>query len=185
MATATKRWTIDEVRALPDDGNRYEVVDGELLVTPAPSWRHGDAVLALVKRLLPYLEAHRLGHLKVAPQDLLLGDNVLVQPDVFVVPLVSGRTPRSWDEVRRLLLAIEVLSPGTARADRTVKRALYQRHAVPEYWIVDTDARLVERWRPADDRPEIIAALIDWQPDPTHPSMIIDLPSYFAEVTGD
>jgi Uma2 family endonuclease len=79
---------------------------------------------------------------------------------------------------------IEVLSPTTARADRHVKRRLYQRERVPEYWIVDVDARLVERWRPEDQRPEILAEQLAWQPEPSQPPLVIDLAGYFREVLG-
>ena len=120
------------VRALPDDGKRYEVIDGELFVTPSPSWRHGDAVLGPVERLSPYLRRHRLGHLKIAPQDVEFDPRNMVEPDLFVVPLVDGRRPLRWEDVRRLMLAIEILSPTMARADRIRKRALYQRERVPE-----------------------------------------------------
>lgn len=111
--------------------------------------------------------------------------HVMVQPDVFVVPLIEGRKPASWEETGRLLLVAEILSPSTARADRHVKRRLYQRERVPEYWIVDVDARLVERWRPDDERPEILAERIEWQPDQKHPPLVIDLPAYFRDVTGE
>ena len=185
MATAAKRWTVEEVRALPDDGNRYEVIDGELFVTPAPSWRHGDAVMALAWQLLPYLDAHGIGHLKVAPQDIVYGERTMVEPDLFVVPLVGGRPPRTWEEAGRLLLAVEVLSPSTARADRQVKRRLYQQQGVPEYWIVDVDARLVERWRPVDERPELLGEELVWRPDLEHPPLVIELPTYFAKVVGE
>ena len=77
-----------------------------------------------------------------------------------------------------------ILSPSTARADRHVKRRLYQRERVPEYWIVDVDARLIERWRPEDERPEILAEQLEWRPDPAHPPLTIDLPAYFRDVTG-
>lgn len=185
MATPQKLWTVEEVQALPDDGNRYEVVDGELLVTPAPSWRHGDAVLVLVRAFDPYLAAYRAGHLKIAPQDVVWGRRSVVEPDLFVVPLVEGRPPRTWEEAGRLLLAVEVLSPSSARADRIVKRRLYQREGVPEYWIVDADARLVERWRPEDERPELLTETIEWRPDPARPPLVIDLAAYFAEVIGE
>ena len=185
MATAAKRWTVEEVRSLPDDGNRYEVIDGELFVTAAPTWRHGDAVVALAKRMLPYLDAHPVGHLKIAPQDVVYGERTMVEPDLFVVPLVGGRKPRTWEEAGRLLLAVEVLSPTTARADRQVKRRLYQQQGVPEYWIVDVDARLVERWRPVDERPELLGEQLAWRPDLEYPPLVIDLPAYFAEVAGD
>ena len=180
---ATTRWTAEMVRALPDDGNRYEVIDGELFVTPAPSWRHQDAVLAMATLLQPYVASHRIGRNIVSPADIAFDEVTLVQPDLFVTPLVGGRRPREWSEVKSLLLAVEVLSPRTARADRRVKLRLYQRQHVPEYWIVDVDAHLIERWRPADERPEILAEQLEWRPDPAYPPLIIDLPAYFRDVT--
>ena len=185
MATPQKLWTVEEVHALPDDGNRYEVVDGELLVTPAPSWRHMYAVRALFLRLHEHAAAHRIAAVAFAPADVRYAPRTTVQPDVFAVPLVDGRPPRSWEDAGRLLLAVEVLSPSTARADRIVKRRLYQREGVPEYWIVDTDARLVERWRPDDERPELLTETIEWRPDPARPPLVVDLAAYFAEVVGD
>lgn len=192
MATDARRWTVEEVRALPEDGRRYELVDGELLVTPAPwemtpapTWRHGDAVRALFRRLDAWLAEHRAGDVRFAPAAVSFDDRTVVEPDLFVVPLVGGRAPRSWDEAGRLLLAIEVLSPGSARADRVVKRALYQRVGVPEYWIVFLDARLVERWRPEDERPEILEERLEWGPDPSMPPFVLELPSFFAEVIGE
>jgi Uma2 family endonuclease len=181
----THGWTAEMVRALPDDGNRYEVIDGELFVTPAPSWRHGDAVLALIERLLPYLREHRIGHLKITPQDVEFDERNMVEPDLFVVPLVEGRRPIRWEDVRRLLLAVEVLSPGTARADRLRKRALYQREGVPEYWIVDADARVVERWRRGESRPEVLDEALVWHPDPGSDPLTLELPALFAEVWGE
>ena len=103
----------------------------------------------------------------------------------FVAPLLRGKRPSEWKEIESLVLAVEVLSPSTARADRRVKLRLYQRQHVPEYWIVDVDARLIERWRPDDERPEILAETLEWQPDPAHPPLVIDLPAYFRDVTGE
>ena len=75
----------------------------------------------------------------------------------FVVPIgPDGRRGANWTDIRALLLAVEILSPSTARADRQAKRRLHQRERVGEYWIVDLDARVVERWRPDDERPEIV-----------------------------
>jgi Uma2 family endonuclease len=182
---ATTRWTADMVRALPDDGKRYEVIDGELLVTPAPSWRHQEAVLAMAMTLRPYVETYRVGRVIISPADVAFDEETLVQPDLFITPLVDGRRPRQWSEVKSLLLAVEVLSPSTARADRLVKLRLFRRQHVPEYWIVDVDARLIERWRPEDERPEILAERLEWQPDPANPPLIIDLSAYFRDVAGE
>src|SRR4026208_2228469 len=120
-ATMDRGWTVEMVRAIPDDNNRYPGVDGELFVTPSPSWRHGDVVVELALMLAKYLSENAVGHLKVSPQDVELDYRTLVEPDLFVVPLVSGKKPRVWEDVRELLLVIEVLSPSTARLDRRVK----------------------------------------------------------------
>ncbi len=182
MPHTAERWTAERVRALPDDGNRYEVVAGELFVTRAPSFDHQDAVLRIISPIREYLERNRAGHAAFSPADIEFDDETLVQPDLFVVPLVDGRRPRRWSDVTRLLLAVEVLSPSTARADRTVKRRLFQRVGVPEYWIVDVEARLVERWRPNDTRPEIVTDTLVWQPDPAQAPLTIDLPPLFAAI---
>jgi Uma2 family endonuclease len=179
-----QEWTADMVRALPDDGNRYEVVGGMLLVTPAPAWRHGEAVEELYSILRGYCREHHVGHAKFAPQDIEFDERNMVEPDLFVVPLVDGAKPLAWEDVRRLLLAVEVLSPGTARHDRFTKRRLYQAQGVPEYWIVDLDSRMIERWRPADERPELLADSLLWQPDPSAPPLVLNLPAYFSEVLG-
>lgn len=182
MPQLASPWDRAQVHALPDDGQRYELVDGALLVSPAPAWRHQDAVAVFYRRLHEWLAPRRLGVARFAPADLAFDGPHLLQPDVFVAPLVDGRRPRSWAEVRIPLLVIEVLSPSTARHDRLVKRSFYQRHGVPEYWIVDLDAPLVERWRPGDTRPEILTDRLEWQPDPGQEPMVIDLAAVFDEI---
>jgi Uma2 family endonuclease len=172
------------VRALPDDGNRYEVVDGELLVTPSPAWRHQFAIGGLYRALDQYVREHALGAVIFAPADVEFDQRNLVEPDLFVVPLVRGANPREWAEVGRLRLAVEVLSPSTARHDRFTKRRLYRTRGLPEYWIVDLDAQLIERWKPDHERPEVLAETLAWQPDPGHPPLELDLPGYFADVLG-
>ena len=183
MAQASTTWTGERVRALPDDGLRYELVDGELLVTPSPGWTHQTAVAALFRRLDGYVGSNALGWVRFAPADISLGEDEVLQPDLFVIP--AALNPRSWQEVRALLLVIEVLSPGTARYDRLIKRRRYQRASVPEYWIVDLDARLVERWKPDDTRPEILTETLEWTPAPGLKPLEIELPVFFAEVWGE
>ena len=184
MPAPQTEWTAEMVRALPDGGNRYEVIDGELFVTPAPSWTHQRAVSELYLLIMPYLREHGLGNAIIAPADVVFGPRNAVEPDLFVVPLVAGSVPRTWEEVGRLLLAVEVLSPSTRRTDRGEKRDLYKRKAVPRYWIIDTDARTVERWLPDDSAPETFASTLEWQPDATVPPLVIDLPTYFDRVHG-
>jgi Uma2 family endonuclease len=116
MESPQTRWTAAMVRALPDDGFRHEVIDGEHVVTPAPSWTHQTAVLQLARRLADYLDRTPVGHLVIAPADVEFDEHNLVELDLFVVPLVAGKKPRAWEDVRTLLLAVEVLSPLTMRA---------------------------------------------------------------------
>jgi Uma2 family endonuclease len=97
-------------------------------------------------------------------------------------PCAHVEAPGGWAEVKSLLLAVEVLSSSTARADRHRKRLIYQDEGVAEYWIIDPAARLVERWRPADTRPEQIVDTLVWQPDPSVPALQVDLLAYFRAV---
>jgi Uma2 family endonuclease len=184
MAAPSTRWTIARVRALPDNGKRREVIDGELYVTPAPTWEHQAAVRHLLIALHGYLSGSGTGEVIQSPADVEFSDDRMVEPDLIVVPLVDGRAPRDWQEAGRLLLAVEVLSPGTARLDRVIKRALYQQEGVPEYWIVDVASRLIERWTPEDDRPEILADSIVWQPDAARAPLELDLQIFFTDVAG-
>jgi Uma2 family endonuclease len=178
-------WTVDMVRALPDDGNRYEVIDGELFVTPAPSLVHQRAVLELLDIVRPYVRVHRIGEALVSPADVVVyGPRKSVQPDLFVLPLVNGAPIRAWTEVGRLLLSVEVLSPSTEHTDRGRKRALYSEKAVPEYWIVSTAERTVERQRPDNSPAEILTESLEWRPDRDAPPLVIDLRSYFDRVNG-
>lgn len=84
--------------------------------------------------------------------------------------------------MRALVLAVEVLSPSTARGDRRVKSRIYMEEDVGEYWIVDLDARVVERWRKGEGRPEIVSSMLSWQPAADLPPLALDLDAYFSEI---
>jgi Uma2 family endonuclease len=163
MPAFRRQWTVDDLQDLPDDGQRYEVIDGELFVTPSPSARHQRALGLLHRRVADYLDREPVGY-------------------VFVAPGVGGRSPESFADVKQLLLAVEVLSPNTARADRVVKRALYRDERVPEFWIVDLDSRTFERSTPADPRVEMPEDRIEWTPEGASSPLVIDVAAYFAEV---
>lgn len=184
MPAVTTHWTVELRNTLPDDGKRYEVIDGELFVTPAPSWTHQVALIALMRRIDPYVRAQSLGHVLIAPADVELADDTVVEPDLFVVPPVAGRRPVDWADVGRMLLVAEILSPSTARLDHVRKRALYQSHRFPQYWVVDVDSRLFQRWLPGDDRPEILTERLVWQPEGAGEPLGIDLEEYFDEVSS-
>ena len=137
MSTLKRQWTTDDLRDLPDDGNRYEVIDGELFVTPAPSWKHQRAAAELFRLVAEYLAREPYADVLIAPADVSFSRTRSVQPDLFVVPLVNGQRPNRFEDVGRLLLAVEILSPSTARADRVSKRVLFRDEGVSEYWVVD------------------------------------------------
>lgn len=122
------------------------------------------------------------GEVLRSPADISWGGlpNVLVQPDLFVVPPQFGRV-REWTEVAQLSLAIEVLSPTTARYDRFTKRRLYQEMQVPLYWVIDLEARRAEVWTPGATFPVYEERVLTWQPAGATEAFTVDLTAIFAE----
>ena len=175
-----RHWTRDAVLALPDDGQRYELVSGTLVVTPAPRGLHQRAVAELYLRLQEWLGRHPVAHVLFSPADITLGEDEILQPDLFVYRTASGAPLRDWTEITELLLVIEVTSPGSARYDRELKRRRFQRAGIAEYWVVDLEGRMVERWRPGDEAPETITDELLWQPAPGGPGMVLDLEAFFG-----
>ncbi|MFP5282085.1 MAG: Uma2 family endonuclease [Actinomycetes bacterium] len=133
--------------ALPDDGNRYELIDGTLIVTPSPSWRHQGAAFELAKRL----DARCPPELRVflAPLDVTYAEDTVLQPDVLVVRR-SDLGERDLEAGP--LLAVEVLSPSTRHLDLAFKRARYEAARCPSYWVVDPLEPSIVCWQLAGDR---------------------------------
>jgi Uma2 family endonuclease len=152
------RSLIDETRHWP----RYETVHGELLVTPAPRPWHQSVTLGLATRLTEYLRTEPVGKVFMSPADISWGPDSLIQPDVFVVPLEEART-LAWPTIRTLMLAVEVLSPSSVRADRFTKRRLYQEVGVAVYWVIDADAGTAEIWTPLDRFPRMESKRLLWR----------------------
>ncbi|MFQ6047240.1 MAG: Uma2 family endonuclease [Gemmatimonadales bacterium] len=182
MPDAARRYTVEEVLAFPEDGNRYELVHGELLVTPAPRARHQALLGDLYYELRAYLERVGIGRVFFSPADITWDDETLVQPDLFVVP--EGQVSDDWRTYKTLLLAVEIHSPGSGRADRVVKRQLYQERRVEAYWIVDADAALVEVWHPDDERPEIVSDVLKWRVGQEAEVLEIELKRLFGALPG-
>jgi Uma2 family endonuclease len=187
MATqlaAARRWTYEEFAQLPDDGNRYEVIGGELYVTPSPRLLHQRVVSRLDRAMGPFVEEHQLGEVIVGPFDVLFGEDNYMAPDLLFVraerhQVVSERGVEDAPD-----LVIEVLSPGTAKRDRGIKRDRYAHFGVPEYWIVDPVARKIEihRLREGIEQPvEITGASLDWQPVPGGPKLTLDVAHLFRD----
>lgn len=176
---APRYWTAEMVRALPDDGKRYETVYGELLVSPSPRPLHQLVLKRLLVALDEYLRREPVGEVFTSPADISWSDDTLVQPDLFVVERSQAATLR-WASMQQLLLAIEILSPSSLKADRFTKRVLYQRQAVGSYWVVDADDCSVEVWRPGATFPEAAQHDLIWQPDGARSALSISLAELFA-----
>lgn len=181
-----RRWTEAEFYAARDaapPGERWELVDGEVLVTPSPHWTHQRIVVRLTVLLDAYVRANALGEVFPSPLDVKLEPGLVLQPDILVVP--AGELRRRSDIVRRLLLAVETISPSSARHDRVTKRPRYQRNRVPDYWIVDDTSQTIERWRPDDERPELLAEQLVWHPIGAPEPFVLDLVRFFADVAPE
>jgi len=174
-------YSAEMVRALPDDGKRYETVHGELLVTPAPRAWHQEILARIMVRLRVYVDVHRCGFVFQSPADISWEPDILVQPDLFVVNLAEARS-MDWSQMKDLLLTIEVLSPTTARYDRHTKRRLYQEVGIPFYWIVDPDECLVEVWTPGDLFPKVERRRVTWRPVGVEEEFVLDLEELFKPI---
>ncbi len=174
-------WTVDMLHELPEDGYRYEIVHGVLLVSPSPTPVHQRAIAELFRLIDPYASGLGL-EVFFAPAAITWSPNTEVQPDLLVVPEVGGRPIAAFGEVQDLVLAVEVLSTSSLRADRFTKRREYQLRGVVEYWIIDPAGRSIERWRPADEEPEILLERMMWQPHARSAPLSIDVVRYFQAV---
>ncbi len=182
MPALVPSYTVGEVRNFPDDRLRYEVIRGELLVTPAPGTIHQRAVGEFFATLKRHVEQYALGEAIVAPFEVEFSDDTAVQPDVLVI--LNDRAEQLTH--KRLMgppsLAVEVISYSSKRTDRLQKRALYMGDGVEEYWVVDPELRHVERWRPGASEPEIVTGRLTWQPQVSLPAFALDLPELFRKI---
>lgn len=145
MRGLTRKLDYADLEATPDDGNRYEILDGTLQVTPPPSPLHQRVSRRLQRQLEAYFEARSLGEVFNAPIGVVLAPHDIVQPDLVVVTepgLISNRAIEGPP-----LLAVEILSPSTRSHDRVAKFARYARLGIPHYWMVDPSAEWLEAYR--------------------------------------
>ncbi len=184
MPDTARHYTVNEVLAFPADGNRYELVQGQLLVTPAPRPVHQIVLQELLRHVHAYLR-HLPSPARVflSPADISWAEDELVQPDLFVVP--ADEVSASWTTYQTLLLAIEIVSPSSSHHDRITKRRLYQARGVATYWVVDPDAQLVEVWHPGDARPEIVTDVLRWKATGAAEEMEIGLDVLFGDLPKD
>ncbi len=179
MPVAPTYFTAEMARALPDDGNRYEVVWGELLVNPSPVFDHQAAVGNVFLRLTDFCQRTGYGRAMLSPADISWSEDTLVQPDVFVMASDEAAT-RNWRKIRTLLLVVEGLSPSTAKHDRFQKRKLCQAHGVGTLWLVDPAKRVVEVWTPERLFPAVETERLRWHPTGAAKPLIIGIDALFA-----
>jgi Uma2 family endonuclease len=179
-------WTVEMLDALPDDGDRYELIDGKLFVTPAPSDVHQLVVGALYARLRAYLRPFTVARALASPSDVRRADQQKnrVQPDVFAVRLIDAARPAYPFEQSDLLLAVEFESLSTRSYDHQTKRKLYLANGVAEYWIVDPEAQTFARWRTPADVAELLTNRIEWQPAAMPTPFVLDIPEFFEDALG-
>ena len=178
MAHQLKPWTLAELHRLPDDGNKYELVRGELFVTPAPSTAHEAIVDVLASRLEPYVKTHGLGRV-LRPRSVVRLEDSETEPD-SMVRLTPRPLPTDWADMPRPMLLVEVLSSSTGRRDQVMKRNLYVDGGIPDYWIVDGERRTVRIVRPGADDISTSDA-VTWHPAGATEPLAIDLPQLFRE----
>jgi len=178
MATGlSRKLDYDDYLRLPDDGKRYEILDGELYVAPVPTPLHQRVSKRLQRQLEDYFETRALGEVFNAPIDIIFGRHDVAQPDLLVVTNPDQVAGRGIEGVPQLI--VEVLSPSTRRHDRDVKMLRYAVLSVPHYWIVDPEGKWVECFRlesssyrhaltaegdaqfTAPERPDLIISLAD------------------------
>jgi len=161
MATVARRWTLDELHALPNDRNKYEVIRGELFVTPAPTPTHETVAARLTHILVPYVEREGLG-LVYRPQAVLQFEDSEVEPDLMV-RLEHVGDSSTWASAPIPSLVVEVFSPGTKRRDQNQKRDLYLDAGVGEYWMVDPEQRALIVVRRGEAN-RVVTDEMSWRP---------------------
>jgi Uma2 family endonuclease len=180
-----QRWTYAEFARLPTSGStRYEVIDGELVVTPAPTSRHQEVVAHLVWLLYGFAREHGLGKVFSAPLDVLFAEGDYLEPDILFVRsdrahLVTDRGVEGPPD-----LVVEVVSPSTASRDRGMKLDRYRHYGVREYWVIDPDGCTMEVWDLARDarQPTVHGPpeTVRWTPEKGGATLVIDLAELFG-----
>jgi Uma2 family endonuclease len=188
--TTTTRWTSADLELMPDDGKRYEVIDGELFMSKQPHWYHQFSCLKLTSKLDAWNEEAGLGEVNFAP-GIIFADDDDVAPDAVWISNDRLSTALGADGKLHAApeLVIEVLSPGSAneRRDREAKLKLYSQRGVSEYWIVDWRARSIEVYRREQAQLRLAATLYgaDTLESPLLPGFACSVASLFARIPSN
>ncbi len=177
--------TYEDLRHMPEDGKRHELIGGEHHVTPSPASKHQFVVSNLSRILGTFVHEHLLGRLVAAPLDVVLTDTDVVEPDLLFIARAHLARITEANLQGPPDLAVEILSESTRRRDEVTKRHLYERHGVPEYWIVDPVLETVKVFRPGGDgryrrAAELSLETGDVLESPLFPGLEIPLAELFA-----
>lgn len=144
--------TYEDFLQFPDDGKRHELVDGEHYVTPSPNLRHQVILGDLYLLIASWLEAHPVGRIFLSPFDVVLSNFDIVEPDLLYMSNERAAAVLTSQHVKGTPeLVVEIASPGTRRRDETIKRRLYERAGVAEYWVVDPDVEVIRIYKREGD----------------------------------
>lgn len=153
------KFTYDDYLLFPDDGRRHELIDGEHYMTPSPSERHQRIAMNLSGTLWQYLTTRPIGRAYTAPFDVVLSKTDVVQPDLLFVSSARSSIITSQNVQGVPDIAVEIISDTTRKTDEVVKRKLYERFGVPEYWIVDPELETIKVYRIAGQGYQRVAEL--------------------------
>ncbi len=164
MPAAVHRWTVEERDALPDDRVRRELLDGELLVSPACSGAHQEILRRLLRLVGDFVERHGVGTASFAPFDIVYSANDVLEPDLVVLPVPVSTLGKNWNGTDiPPTLVVEIVSPSSRTRDYRRKRDFYVAGHALEYWIVDPERRSVVVARPGEHDVAHADELV-WQP---------------------
>jgi len=180
--------TYEHYLELPNDGRRYEILDGDLYVSAAPSIRHQRASVMLTTDLSIYARSNRLGEVFAAPTDVLLANTSIVQPDILYVSRARRGiiTPANIQGAPDLV--IEIISPASTRTDKETKRDLYARYGVAAYWLLDPIEEWMQGYTLGDDGRYVLAAAARGSETfaaPPFPDLTIQLAALWDDLSED
>jgi len=183
MSVQARPYTYNDLLQTPDDGNRYEIIDGVLLVAPAPNLDHQDISLALTRIVDAYVRRHRLGRMYYAPVDVRLSPHDIVEPDLLFI----RRDRLDIIDSRKYVmgppdLPVEIISPTSRKIDQERKFALYARSGVPEYWLLDGVNRSLRMFRLDGDRYLAVEPTEGRLESTVIPGLVLDPAALFAEI---
>lgn len=178
--------TYDDFVLFPDDGRRHELIDGEHYATPSPSLRHQRVSKRLFLRISAWLDRHPLGEIFYAPLDVIFSNFDVVEPDLLYVSRERAQTLLAGQHVTGAPdLVVEIGSPTTRQRDETIKRRLYEKSGVIEYWIVDPDIDVIRVYGREGERFRRPVELSREAGDVLRTAMLPGLEIPLGEVFGD